>query len=46
MINFENVEVYNIGRAVYSARNPLNSWDRSDTDIDRDIIGENDLKLA
>lgn len=46
MIRFENVEVYNIGRAIYSARNPLNSWDKSDTDIDNDIIGEKDLKLA
>lgn len=46
MIKIENVFVYNIARAVYSARNPLNSWDKSDSDLDLDILGENDLKLA
>ena len=46
MINVENIKVYNIARAIYSARNALNSWDRSDSDLNNDIIGENDLKLA
>ena len=50
MIKVENVKVYNIGRAVYSARNPLNSWDKSDSIIDDDvlgdILGEKDLALA
>lgn len=46
MIKIENMFVYNIARAVYSARNPLNSWDKSDSDLDLDILGENDLKLA
>lgn len=46
MITFENTKVFNIARAVYSARNPLNSWDKSDSDLYNDILGENDLKLA
>lgn len=46
MIKIENVAVYNIARAVYSARNAMNSWDRSDSDIEHDILGENDLDLA
>lgn len=46
MIKVENVAVYNLSRAVYSARNPLNSWLKSDSDIENDIIGTNDLELA
>lgn len=46
MITFENTTVYNIGRAVYSARNPLNSWSKSDSDIENDRLGPNDLALA
>ena len=46
MIKFENTNVYNIVRAVYSARNPMNSWAKSDSDLENDILGENDLKLA
>lgn len=46
MIKVENVKVYNIARAVYSARNALNSWDKSDSDLENDILGENDLELA
>lgn len=46
MITIENVSVYNIARAVYSARNALNSWDKSDSDLEDDILGENDLALA
>ena len=46
MIKTENIKVYNIARAVYSARNAMNSWDKSDSDLDKDILGENDLKLA
>lgn len=45
MIRVENVAVYNIARAVYSARNPLNSWAKSDSDLEKDIIGEKDLDL-
>lgn len=46
MIVVENISVYNIARAVYSARNAMNSWDKSDSDICKDILGANDLKLA
>lgn len=46
MIKVENIKVYNIARAVYSARNPLNSWSKSDSDLEHDILGKNDLNLA
>ena len=46
MIKAENIKVYNIARAVYSARNAMNSWDKSDSDLENDILGENDLDLA
>lgn len=46
MIQIENVSVFGISRAVYSARNAMNSWDKSDSDINGDILGENDLSLA
>lgn len=46
MIKVENVEVYNIARAVYSARNAMNSWDKSDSDLKRDILGPADIDLA
>lgn len=46
MIKVENIVVYNIARAIYAARNPMNSWAMSDSDIERDILGENDLNLA
>lgn len=46
MLKTENTSVYNIGRAVYSARNPLNSWAKSDTNIYTNIIGSEDLALA
>ena len=46
MIKVENAKVYNIARAIYSARNAMNSWDKSDSDLDKDIVGPNDLDLA
>ena len=46
MIKIENIEVFNIARAVYSARNALNSWAKSDSNLKEDILGENDLNLA
>lgn len=55
MIKIENVWVYGWEAAIRGMRNPMNSWDKSDTDcktiikIDgkyiADFIGENDLKL-
>lgn len=46
LIKVENVNVYNITRAVYSARNPLNSWGKSDSNLEKDILGKEDLSLA
>lgn len=46
MIKVENINVYNLARAVYSSRNALNSWQKSDSDFEHDILGENDLNLA
>lgn len=46
MIQISNVSVQNIARAVYSARNAMNSWYKSDSDITSNVLGENDLNLA
>jgi len=46
MIKVENVKVYNIARAVYSTRNSYDSWDKSDSDIENDVLGSNDIELA
>ena len=46
MIRIENVKAYNIARAIYSARNAMNSWAKSDSDLENDIVGENDFALA
>ena len=46
MIKFENESVSSISRAIYSARNAMNSWDKSDSDFEKDIVGSNDLALA
>lgn len=46
MIKVENIKAYNITRAVYSARNAMNSWNKSDSDLNKDILGPNDLELA
>ena len=46
MIKIENVDVQGIARAVYSARNAMNSWDKSDSDFEKDILGDADLELA
>ena len=46
MIKIENVDVHNIARAIYSARNAMNSWDKSDSNFEKDILGNADLELA
>lgn len=46
MIKIENESVSNIPRAIYSARNAMNSWDKSDSDLEKGIVGSNDLALA
>ncbi len=49
MIRFEHTSVMNIENAMRGARNPLNSWARSDSYYDGDgsyVLGPNDLDLA
>ena len=46
MIKIEKVDISGIARAIYSARNAMNSWDKSDSNFETDTMGENDLKLA
>ena len=44
MIKVENIDVYGFEAAIRGMRNPLNSWNKSDT-LWWDTIGENDLDL-
>ena len=49
MIKIERTSVMNLENAMRGARNPMNSWDRSDSSYDEDgnyVLGENDLDLA
>lgn len=46
MILVENIHVNNLVRAIYSTRNAMNSWNKSDSNLDNNILGERDLKLA
>lgn len=46
MLKIENEFVSSISRVIYSARNAMNSWDKSDSDLEKDIVGFNDLALA
>ncbi len=49
MIKIERVSVMNMENAVRGARNPMNSWARSDSYTDGDgrfVLGKNDLDLA
>ena len=49
MIRFEKTSVMNMENALRGARNPMNSWSRSDSYYDEEgkyILGENDLQLA
>ena len=49
MLKFENTDVFNFENAIHGMRNPLSSWNKSDSHYD-DMgfyeIGETDLKLA
>lgn len=52
-MRFENTSVYNIYNAILGARNPKNSWNKSDSvfkgyngKIENTVIGPNDLQLA
>ena len=49
MLKAENISVFNFENAIRGMRNPMNSWDKSDSfyDIDGNYrIGEKDLELA
>ncbi|EHI56608.1 hypothetical protein HMPREF9333_00055 [Johnsonella ignava ATCC 51276] len=49
MIIFKNTSVMNLENAIRGARNPMNSWAKSDSFYDNEgnyILGENDLSLA
>lgn len=49
MIKIERTSVMNLENAIRGARNPLNSWDRMDSEYDEAgnyVLGENDLSLA
>lgn len=49
MIKLERTCVMNLENAMRGARNPMNSWARSDSAYDEDgnyVLGENDLDLA
>lgn len=46
MIEIGNVEIYGWQAAIRGMRNPMNSWDKSDSYWDIDyVVGEDDLKL-
>ena len=46
MLKIENVDVYGWDAAIRGARNPMNSWDKSDTMFnDYPILGNNDFRL-
>ena len=51
-MKFENTSVYNIYNAILGARNPMNSWNKSDSvfngydgKIENTVIGKKDMKL-
>ena len=51
-MRFENTSVYNIYNAILGARNPMNSWNKSDSvfngfngKIENTTIGKNDIEL-
>lgn len=49
MLNVERISVMNLENAMRGARNPLNSWAKSDSYYDEQgnyVLGENDLSLA
>ena len=49
MLKVEKIATMNMDNAIRGARNPLNSWSKSDSFFDENgtfILGENDLSLA
>ena len=47
MLKIKNTDVYGWEAAIRGMRNPLNSWDKSDSEftVEDDFIGDNDLAL-
>lgn len=45
-MKFENTEVFGLRAAITGMRNPMDSWDRSDSDLKENVIGEADMDLA
>lgn len=47
-MKFENTAVFNMDNAIRGMRNPLASWDRSDSYMEPEgfILGPNDIELA
>lgn len=47
MIKVENIDVWGFEHALRGMRNPMNSWDKSDSKFTSTtyVIGENDLDL-
>ncbi len=47
MIKVENIETWGFEHAIRGMRNPMNSWDKSDSygASNRWVVGENDLNL-
>lgn len=45
MIKLENLEWSGLETAIRGMRNPMNSWDRTDSDFENDILGPNDAQL-
>lgn len=45
MIKIENLEWSGLETAIRGMRNSFNSWDRTDSDFENDILGPNDAKL-
>lgn len=47
MIKFEKTETWGFEHAIRGMRNPMNSWEKSDSDFGGDgvVIGDNDLNL-
>ena len=49
MIKLERTEVFNFEGAIRGARNPMNSWNKSDSYYNEEgeyVLGPNDLDLA
>ena len=47
-MKFDNTEVWGFKHSLRGMRNPKNSWNKSDSQFDNDknVIGENDMRLA